>query len=157
MDNNQYINEPAAGVVENEGIINHNIMENIIQIIFGIISRIISSIIYEIDIVSFFINLIATLFINKLVFYDSFEYYIPSIKITPDNFYGGFGLEVPDTYDPFIDETIYYPKAYFKTGIRQGNKWNWTIKELELERCNINKFGQFYRNLYNQKNIVLKK
>ena len=85
-------------------------------------------------------------------FYDSFAYIEepPSIHITPDNFYGGFGLEVPDTYDPFIDETIYYPKASFKTGIRHGDKWNWTVKDLPLERCNLSKFGQFYRSKFKE-------
>ena len=73
----------------------------------------------------------------------------PSIQLSQNNFYGGFGLEIPDTYDPFIDETIYFPKAYFKQGIRNGEEWNWTIKELELEKCNISKFGKFYQDKFN--------
>ena len=73
----------------------------------------------------------------------------PSIQLSQNNFYGGFGLEVPETYDPFINETIYIPKAYFKEGIRYGEKWIWTTKELELEKCNINKFGEFYKDKFN--------
>ena len=30
----------------------------------------------------------------------------PSIRLSKDNFYGGFALEHPITYDPFIDESI---------------------------------------------------
>ena len=39
---------------------------------------------------------------------------LPSIQLSPKNFYRGFGLEFPDTYDLFINETIYFPKVYFK-------------------------------------------
>ena len=157
MANNENINEIAINVVENEGIINHNIMENNNQIRknYRKICRNISLIIYAYIFVHFCIHLIKTLFSNKMVFYNSFEYleYIPSIKVTLDNFCGGFALENPYTYDPFIDENIYYPKAYFRTAIRDGDKWKLTIKELELERCNINKCGQFYRSLYKQRNL----
>ena len=51
-----------------------------------------------------------------VVFYDTFYYNEepPSIKLTRDNFFGGVALEHPETYDPIMDEAIYYPKAYFK-------------------------------------------
>jgi hypothetical protein len=88
-------------------------------------------------------------FINRddVIFYDTFEYYEnpPLIQLTKDNFYGGFALENPLTYDPFIDETIYYPKAFFKKGIRKGDKWNFDIKEMELERCKIEKYGKAFQ------------
>ena len=116
---------------------------------FGIIISLLYLIIYGVLLIYKLLKMIKKI---DFSFYDSFAYIEdpPSIKITPDNFYGGFGLEVPETYDPFIDETIYYPKASFKTGIRHGNTWNWTIKEIELERCNISKFGQFYRNKFKE-------
>ena len=75
--------------------------------------------------------------INKkdFIFYDTFIYMDqpPSIKITNDNFYGGFALENAKTYDPLIDETIYYPKAYFKRASRNGENWHFKVKDLELE------------------------
>ena len=45
-------------------------------------------------------------------FYDTYAYtgQPPSIKLSNENFYGGFGLEDPETYDPFVDETIYFIK-----------------------------------------------
>ena len=51
-------------------------------------------------------------------------------------------MEVLEIYVPFIDETIYFPKAYYKIAKRNGNKWNWEIKLLELEKCNITKFNK---------------
>ena len=41
-------------------------------------------------------------------FYDTYAYtgQPPSIELSNENFYGGFGLEDPKTYDSFVDETI---------------------------------------------------
>ena len=82
-----------------------------------------------------------------VVFYEQNEYFEnpPSIQLTKDIFYGGFALENPKTYDPFIDETIYYPKVYFKKANRKGNKWNFDVKEIEVERCSIEKFGEAFQ------------
>ena len=48
--------------------------------------------------------------------YDTFTYIEdePRIQLSKDNLYGGFALEIPNNYSSFINETIYYPKAYFK-------------------------------------------
>ena len=61
----------------------------------------------------------------------------PTIKINKNNFYGGFALEVPNSYDHFIDETIYRPEAYFKKAVRNGVDWIWKIKKVELEKCKL--------------------
>ena len=50
-------------------------------------------------------------FFKKLDFttYDTFSYQekgIPSIELSPDILYGGFGIENQSNYEPFIDETI---------------------------------------------------
>ena len=86
-------------------------------------------------------------------FYDTYVFteQPPSIKLSNDNFYGGFALEDPETYDSFIDETIYFPKAYFKKAERHGNNWEWSVKELELERCQLEKFGSLYRDKFKGK------
>ena len=80
-------------------------------------------------------------------FYDTFLYEDkpPSIQLSNELFYGGFALEDPNTYDSFIDEGIYYPKAYFKRTERKGDDFEWDIKELELERCKLEKFGSKFR------------
>ena len=87
--------------------------------------------------------------LNKtdVTFYDTFEYLEnpPSIKLFSDIFYAGFALEHPITYDPFIDEGIYYPRAFFKNAKRNGDKWKIESKEVELERCKIEKFGKDFQ------------
>ena len=109
-----------------------------------------------------YISIFLVFFIYKLVkmmkkaeanFYDTYAYVgkPPSIKLTNENFYGGFALEDPLTYDTFIDEGVYYPKAYFKRGIREGNNWKWSVKELEIERCKLEKFGISFRNNFKNK------
>ena len=86
-------------------------------------------------------------------YYDTFSYVgePPYIHLSNENFYGGFSLEIPGTYDSFIDEQVYYPRAYFKKGQRSGDKWNWTIKEIELERCQLEKFGSDHRENFKRK------
>ena len=83
--------------------------------------------------------------INKrdVTFFDTFIYEDkpPSIQLSNEKFYGGFALEDPNTYDAYIDEGIYIPKAYFKSAERKGNDFEYNIKELELERCKLEKFG----------------
>ena len=98
--------------------------------------------------IGFFIYKLLKL-INKssLSFYETSSYLEkpPSVKINKDNFYGGFALEHPITYDPIIDERIYYPKAYFKKQQRNGQNWEFDIKELELEPCKLENFGKKYQ------------
>ena len=92
---------------------------------------------------------------KDITFYDTFSYLDepPIIDITNENFYGGFALEDPNTYDPFIDDSVYIPKAYFKIAKRNGSEWDWTVKDVELERCNINKFGSFYKDKFKNKTL----
>ena len=81
-------------------------------------------------------------------FYDTYTYQAepPAIKLSNNNFYGGFALEHPITYDVFIDERIYYPKAYFKKAERKGKKgFEWTIKEIELEICKLENLALFFK------------
>ena len=89
---------------------------------------------------------------KDVVFIDSFSYIKghEPIKLSKDNFYGGFAIEDPKTYDTIIDESIYYPKAYFRIGRRIGKEWIWEKdKELELEQCKLEKFGKFYQDKFN--------
>ena len=95
--------------------------------------------------------------INKrdITFYDTFANLeeIPEIDLSNENFYGGFALQNPETYDNFIDETIYYPKAYYKIGKLEGENWIWSIKEIELEICQLEKFGSSYQDKFKNKKL----
>ena len=88
---------------------------------------------------------------NNGTFYVTYTYENepPSIKLSSEKFYGGFALENHETYDNFIDETIYYPKAYYKRAVRHGKNWEWFVKE--LEKCRLEKFGSFYRDKFKGK------
>ena len=74
-----------------------------------------------------------------------------SIHLTNENFYLGLAIEDPITYDTIYDDTIYYIKAYYKKGVREGDIWNWEVKELETERCKLEKFGSKYQKIFAKK------
>jgi len=92
---------------------------------------------------------------TDVTFYDTFTYAAePSkIRIANENFYGGLALEDPNTYDVFIDEGIYIPKASFRRAERRGNNFEWDIIDLELERCKIEKFGPSYQEKFRTKTL----
>ena len=71
-----------------------------------------------------------------------------NINIDPNLFYFAFGVENPETSTRFIDETIYYPKVTFFQKIKEGTALT-TIeeRELEIERCKQEKFGEKYQGL----------
>ena len=92
---------------------------------------------------------------TDVTFYDTFTYSPePSkVKVTNENFYGGFALEDPETYDPYIDEGIYIPKASFRRAERKGENFDWEIVDLELEPCKIEKFGSLYQEKFRTKTL----
>ena len=113
----------------------------------------------ELYLLSYFSFLIYKIIIlirkNDVTFYDTFTYSSepPKIKVTNENFYGGFALEDPVTYDVFIDESIYIPKASFKRAEKKGDKFQWKIVDLELERCKIEKFGSSFQEKFKSKSL----
>ena len=74
-----------------------------------------------------------------ITFFDSYSNNeeLKTIHIDNENFYFFFAVYDGDG-NPFIDETIYYAKAYYNED---------DMKELPLERCNIEKLGSKYKNL----------
>ena len=92
---------------------------------------------------------------SDITFYDTFAYSSepPKVKITNENFYGGFALQDPETYDVFIDEGIYIPKAYFRKAEKKGDKFQWNTVELELEPCKIEKFGSSFQEIFKTKRL----
>ena len=78
-----------------------------------------------------------------------------SIHLTNEIFYFGFALEDPLTYDTILNERIYYPRAFYKRGVREGDEWKWETKEIELERCKLEKFGSKYQEIFAKKHLNL--
>ena len=86
---------------------------------------------------------------KDVIFYDTyaFDEEIPSINITNEEFCGAF------TMGGIIDETLYHVKAQYVSGIKKGEIWNYTYKDLEIETCKIEKFGTKYRELFKDKSL----
>ena len=51
----------------------------------------------------------------------------------------------------FIDEIIYFPKAFFKRAEKKGDNFTWDTVELELEPCKLEKFGSTYQEKFKSK------
>ena len=80
-----------------------------------------------------------------ITFYD---YYlntdeIPKIKITDQNFTLAFGI-YDENKGPFINESIYYPEAYFYDG---------DVEEIKIERCDIDKLSSEFKNYFDESEI----
>ena len=100
--------------------------------------------------VAFFIyKIIRMLQKVDITFFETFAYSgIPSIKLTNDLFYGGFSI------NGVIDETIYFPVVSYYEGHRENGKMVWdpaTIMELEI--CQLEKFGEKYRDIFKNKDL----
>ena len=80
-----------------------------------------------------------------ITFYDSYSdtVEIPSIKITKENFNIMFSL-IDESGEHYIEESIYYPKAYF---VDKENE------EIKLERCKIDNLGSKYKHFYQNSDL----
>ena len=80
-----------------------------------------------------------------ITFYDAYlnTDEIPNIKITNENFSLVFALF--DEYEePFIDESIYYPKAFL---IGEEDK------DVKIDRCDLNYLSAEYKNVFSESEI----
>ena len=95
--------------------------------------------------------------LNKedVTFYDTYAFTgePPNIKLTKEKFYGGFALGNPLTLETFVDDTIYYVQAYYRKGVKEGGVWNWETIPLELETCQLERFGEEYRDIFKDKAV----
>ena len=78
---------------------------------------------------------------------------IPSLELNNNHFYGAFALMDVTTGKPFIDESIYYAEATFVTGTKKnGNSdFEWEYRDLGVEPCQLEKFGEEFRDLFKGK------
>ena len=90
-----------------------------------------------------------------VTFYDSYSFtgHPPKIKLSKDKFYGGFALGNPLTLQTFVDDSIYYVEAYYIAGKKEGNLWRWEPIPLDIETCQLDKFGEKYRDIFKEKSI----
>ena len=79
---------------------------------------------------------------------------IESLELSNNTFYFNFALEDPISYKPFIDETIYYPKVYYKFAQRDVEQgFIWTEKILDFGPCVLNDFGTNYHKFFIHHNL----
>ena len=107
----------------------------------------------------FYITIYVGFFLYKIIrmlkkvditFFESYAYSgIPSIKLTNNLFYGGFSL------DGVIDPSLYYPLVYYYKGHRENGImiWEEPYEMVELEICQIEKFGKKYRDIFKNKDL----
>ena len=81
-----------------------------------------------------------------ITFYDTYSDKgdTPSINVTNENFNIAFSLLDGSSGEPIIDETIYYPVAYFKDD---------EMEEIELEPCSIDKIGSKYKQFFEESKL----
>ena len=102
----------------------------------------------------FFVYKVIRMLLKIDVTFYEFQAYtgeVPSIKLSNENFYGGFALANADTLLPFIDPTIYNIQAFYRSGKRVNGIWNWSIKQVPLEICQLEKFSPKYQDLFKDK------
>jgi hypothetical protein len=74
---------------------------------------------------------------------------LPSIGINPNILYFAFGLENSSSLNRYIDETIYKPNISFIYKEKENGQLVTKDKiYLNVERCNVSKFGEKYKNLF---------
>ena len=111
-----------------------------------------------------YISMYIAFFIYKVIrmlqkvdvtFYDSYAFTgePPNMQLTKEKFYGGFPLGNPLTLQTFVDDSIYYVQAYYRRGVKEGSEWIWTTTPLELETCQLEKFGEDYMEIFKEKSI----
>ena len=114
------------------------------------------TVIYAMIYIAFFLyKLIRMINHNDVDFYQTttFTGETPSIHLDNEVFYGGFALANPYTLKTFIDEGIYYVEAVYMLGHKVGNDWVFVSQEVELEICQLEKFGKKYRDIFKSKNL----
>ena len=79
---------------------------------------------------------------------------LPNIDIDQNILYFAFGLEDPTYNSRYIDETIYLPIIYFiKMEKENGSLVTKKKIMLNVERCNVSKFGEKYESLLDQNEL----
>ena len=116
--------------------------------IFGVISSISSIILSFLITLYFFLKLFNT---NEFTVVSSevTPEGIETIELSSKTFYFGFGLQDPLTYKPILDETIYYPKIYYRFGQRNKEEgFIWYNKSLEFGICKLKDFDKNYQKFF---------
>jgi len=113
--------------------------------IFGIILTVIYIILY----IAFLVYKLIRMFKRvDVTFYDSYTFQgIPSIPLTNNEFYGGFGM------GGIVDEKMYYLELDYVSQVRVNGEWETNRRRLETEICQIEKFGSEFQGVFSDLNL----
>ena len=108
--------------------------------IFGIVLTVIYILLY----ISFLIYKLVRMFKRvDLTFYDSYTFKgIPSINLTNNEFYGGFGM------GGIVDERMYYLEVDYVSNVRVNGQFVESRTRLETEICKLEWFGPDYQEIF---------
>jgi len=80
-----------------------------------------------------------------MTFYDSYTFQgLPSINLTNNEFYGGFGM------GGIIDERMYYLTVDYVSQVRVDGNWVINRKRLDTEICQLEWFGSEYQEIFSK-------
>ena len=108
---------------------------------FGIILTVIYIVLY----IAFLIYKLVRMFKRvDMTFYDSYTFNgLPSIKLTNNEFFGGFGM------GGIIDERMYYLTVEYVSLVSQNGEWvTADYRLLETEECQLEWFGSEYQEIF---------
>ena len=137
--------------VENDFLTDYDLFGKIPELYYKGKSK--KSSIFGIILTSIYIFLYFAFLIYKLIrmfkradvtFYDSYSFIgIPSIKLTNNEFYAGFGM------GGILDERMYYVELDFVyEALENGRLVEKERIRLETEKCQLKKFGKDYQKIY---------
>ena len=105
------------------------------------------TVIYIILYIAFLIYKLIRMFKRvDMTFYDSYTFQgLPSINLTNNEFYGGFGM------GGIADERMHYLLVTYVSKWKVNGKWQNITKILQTDICNIDWFGPDYKDLFRDK------
>ena len=78
-----------------------------------------------------------------VTFYDSYTFKgLPSIKLTNNEFYGGFAM------GGMVDKKMYYLTVDYVSKVKVNGVWQDTVKRLDTEVCKLEWFGSEYQEIF---------
>ena len=105
------------------------------------------TVIYIILYIAFLIYKLIRMFKRvDMTFYDSYTFQgLPSINVTNNEFYGGFGM------GGIADDRMYYLIVTYVSKWKVNGKWQNITKVLQTDICNIDWFGPDYKDIFRDK------
>jgi len=105
------------------------------------------TVIYIILYIAFLIYKLIRMFKRvDMTFYDSYTFQgLPSINLTNNEFYGGFGM------GGIVDDRMYFLIVTYVSKWKVNGKWQNITKVLQTDICNIDWFGPDYKDIFRDK------